>query len=257
MTWDPVGRIPADLAVRLREARRWFVLTGAGISAESGVPTFRGAGGLWEGSRPEELASLEGFRRDPARVWRWYRWRRSVVSGVEPNDGHRALARIEAARPAFCLATQNVDGLHHRAGSRRVLELHGNITRSRCLEDCGALVVENPSVEVPLCRCGAALRPDVVWFGESLNPVTLEEALAEADRSEICLVIGTSAVVYPAAMIPAAAARNGAVLVEINPEETPLSGSCHLRFRGRAAEVLPRLIGDILGDGEPGTPRGV
>jgi NAD-dependent deacetylase len=234
--------IPAEILARLGRAQRWFVLTGAGISAESGVPTFRGSGGLWEGQRAEELATPEGFRADPARVWRWYRWRRSVVSGVAPNAGHRALAALERAVPSFCLATQNVDGLHARAGSRRLLELHGNIHRSKCWNRCGRETAEQPEAEVPSCACGGMLRPDVVWFGEPLPEPVLRQAFEEASRCDACLVVGTSAVVYPAAALPAQARRAGATLLEINPDETPLSAACQLVFRGPAGEVLPSLL---------------
>lgn len=249
--------IPDGIARRLTSASRWLVLTGAGISAESGVPTFRGAGGLWEGSRPEELASPEGFRRDPARVWRWYRWRRSVVANVAPNEGHSALARVESSVPSFVLVTQNVDGLHRRAGSRRVLELHGNIMRSRCHDDCGRDLHEDPNDETPRCACGAPLRPDVVWFGEPLDPHVLESSFDAARKAEVCLVVGTSGVVQPAATLPIVAARQGALLVEVNPEETPLSSACTLTLRGPAAVVLPRLAGRLFPAGNPGAPNGV
>jgi NAD-dependent deacetylase len=253
------GRLPLRDSVRerLRRAGRWFALTGAGISAESGVPTFRGPGGLWEGSRPEELASVEGFRRDPAQVWRWYRWRRSILETVSPNAGHEALARIEGRVEALCLATQNVDGLHARAGSRRVLELHGNILRSRCLEDCGADVKEDPAEPVPRCSCGAPLRPDVVWFGEMLSSEVLGLAFERAAECQVCLIVGTSGIVYPAAALPEAARRAGALLIEVNPEETPLSRFCDAILRGPAAELLPALAEVFLLDEEPSTGPGV
>ena len=242
---------------RLRRGGRWIVLTGAGISAESGVPTFRGPGGLWEGSRPEELASVQGFRKDPAQVWRWYRWRRGIIESVSPNEGHRALARIEGVARSFCLATQNVDGLHARAGSRQVLELHGNILRSRCIEDCGQQTEEDPREAVPRCACGAPLRPDVVWFGEMLSPDILERAFADAARAEVCLIVGTSGIVYPAAALPEAARRAGAILIEVNPEETSLTPLCDAVLRGPAAELLPALAMEIgLGE-EPADRPGV
>lgn len=243
--------VPPEILVRLGQARRWFVLTGAGISAESGVPTFRGSGGLWEGQRAEELASPEGFRADPARVWRWYRWRRSVVSGVEPNAGHRALVALERAAPALCLATQNVDGLHGRAGSRRLLELHGNIHRSKCSERCGRSDPEPSRQEIPLCGCGAMMRPDVVWFGESLPERAIQQAFEEASHCDACLVVGTSGVVYPAAALPEQARRAGAIVAEINPDETPMSTLCHLVLRGPAGEVLPALLRLLGLDPEP------
>jgi NAD-dependent deacetylase len=233
------------------------VLTGAGISAESGVPTFRGEKGLWEGHRPEELATPEGFANDPARVWRWYRWRRKLMSEVEPNAGHRAIASIERQVPEFCLATQNVDGLHARGGSTSILELHGNILRSHCQNECGASAEEDPSAEVPLCSCGAPLRPSVVWFGEMLPADVLAHAYARAEQCEICLVVGTSGIVYPAAGLPGVAARAGALLVEVNPEETPLSAGCELILRGPAAELLPAFLREVGLDEEPDREGGV
>lgn len=226
----------------MRETRRWFVLTGAGISAESGVPTFRGSGGLWEGTRPELLASPEGFRADPARVWRWYRWRRGIVAGAEPNAGHRALARLEDHAPSFVLATQNVDDLHERAGSRDVIHLHGRLFGTRCSRSCGMPVQEEIAADVPLCGCGAPLRPDVVWFGEGLPVEAFQDAVAAAEECDACLIVGTSAIVHPAAGLPSVASRAGALLVEVNPEPTALSGICDLALRGGAATELPRLL---------------
>jgi NAD-dependent deacetylase len=219
------------------------VLTGAGVSAESGVPTFRGAGGLWRNFQPQELATPEAFRRDPALVWEWYDWRRGLLISCAPNAAHETLAKMEAALPDLTLITQNVDGLHQAAGSRNVLELHGNIWRARCTgcerttEDRRAPLPEIP----PHCsKCGALLRPDVVWFGESLPPEVLEAAWAAAARCRLMLVIGTSAVVQPAASLPLVALRNGARLVEVNPNETPLSAHAHEILCGPAAELLPK-----------------
>jgi NAD-dependent deacetylase len=242
---------------RLRAAARWVVLTGAGISAESGVPTFRGPGGLWEGSRPEDLASVQGFQVDPARVWRWYRWRRGILAGVQPNAWHRALVRLETGVRSFCLATQNVDGLHAIAGSRQVLELHGNVLRSRCFEECGRESVEDPGEAVPRCLCGAPLRPDVVWFGEMLSPSVLERAFAEAAQAEVCLIVGTSGIVYPAAALPEAARRAGALVMEVNTEETALSPLCDAVLRGPAADLLPAIIEEIGFGEEPADRPGV
>ncbi|MGD2177560.1 MAG: NAD-dependent deacylase [Anaerolineae bacterium] len=219
------------------------VLTGAGISAESGVPTFRGQGGLWRSFRPEELATPEAFRRDPALVWEWYSWRRQLIERCKPNAAHETLARMEEALSGFTLITQNVDGLHQAAGSGNVLELHGNIWRVGCT-GCGALMEDHrvPLPEIPpRCpTCDGLLRPDVVWFGESLPAKVLEDAWAAATRCSTMLVIGTSAVVHPAGSLPLIALRNGARLVEINPAETPLSQRVHDVLRGQAAEVLPR-----------------
>jgi len=219
------------------------VLTGAGISAESGVPTFRGKDGLWRNFRPEQLATPGAFRRDPALVWEWYDWRRGLIGACTPNAAHETLAEMETALPGLTLITQNVDGLHQMAGSRNVLELHGNLWRVRCT-GCGE-VTEDRRTPLPECpprcsRCGALLRPDVVWFGESLPQEVLEAAWAAATRCRLMLVIGTSAVVQPAASLPLVALRNGARLVEVNPAETPLSEHAHEVLRGPAAELLPR-----------------
>jgi NAD-dependent deacetylase len=218
------------------------VLTGAGISAESGVPTFRGKQGLWRSFRPEELATPEAFRRDPALVWEWYNWRRGLIGSCEPNGAHRTLAEMESALSDFCLITQNVDGLHQQAGSRNVLELHGNIWRTRCL-GCDRVAEDHrvplPELPPPCSQCGAPLRPDVVWFGESLPQDVLEAAWEVSGRCGLMLVIGTSAVVHPAASLPIVALQNGAQLIEVNPAETPLSLYAHEVLRGPAAKLLP------------------
>ncbi len=223
---------------------RLVVLTGAGVSAESGVPTFRGPQGLWRQVRPEDLATPEAFQRDPRLVWEWYDWRRQVVARCRPNAAHTTLASMERSLPEVTLITQNVDGLHQRAGSRNVLELHGSLWRARCVRE-GTVV---PLTDVPLpqipprCRaCGALLRPDVVWFGEPLNSRTLQAAMDAASRAEVMLVVGTSAVVYPAAQLPLIALDHGAYLIEINPEPTPLSPLAHERWAEPAGEALPRL----------------
>jgi NAD-dependent deacetylase len=238
---------PGDLdaaRARLARARRVVALTGAGISAESGVPTFRGADGLWRNHRAEELATARAFARDPHLVWEWYESRRRRLDGLAPNAGHHALARLEAQRPEFLLATQNVDGLHAQAGSRRLVELHGNIWRLRCL-GCGAVREERrPLTDLPpRCACSGLLRPDVVWFGEDLPEGALEQAFAAARAAEVVLVVGTSSLVYPAAAVPEAALAAGAFVVEVNPERTPLSEACALALRGPAAEVLPLIVG--------------
>jgi NAD-dependent deacetylase len=218
------------------------VLTGAGISAESGVPTFRGEQGLWRSFRPEELATPEAFRRDPALVWEWYNWRRGLIGSCEPNEAHRTLAEMESALSDFCLITQNVDGLHQQAGSRNVLELHGDLWRTRCLR-CDRIAEDHhvPLPEIPprCSQCGAFLRPDVVWFGESLPQDVLDAAWTAAARCRLMLVIGTSAVVHPAASLPIVALQNGAQLIEVNPAETPLSLHAHEVLRGPAAKLLP------------------
>ena len=224
-------------------------LTGSGISAESGVPTFRGAQtGHWSRYDPQELASPEAFARDPDLVWRWYVWRRALVEGARPNAGHRALANLERHAPAFSLVTQNVDGLHKEAGSANVVELHGNIRRSRCPAENVPVEPDGTDHLPPLCpNCGSPLRPDVIWFGEAL-PVAELEAASEAARScDVLLSVATSGLVYPAASLPYEALENGAIVVEVNPERTPLSASADFSLRGSAGEVLPRLVSAAFG----------
>ena len=239
------GDFDPRLLQKFRGARRVVALTGAGISAESGIPTFRDAQtGLWARFRPEELATAAAFRRDPKLVWDWYAWRRGLVAQAAPNAGHRALARLEGLVPGFTLVTQNVDGLHVRAGSRRVIELHGNIHRSKCFEE--DVVIEDgvPAADgPPRCpRCGAPLRPDVVWFGETLPPQALAAAEAAARECDLLFSIGTSAAVFPAAQLPVTALRSGAMVVEINKDPTPLTGVATFSLLGQAGEVLPRLL---------------
>ena len=240
---------PKGLISALRDAGRVVALTGSGISAESGVPTFREAQtGLWERYDPQELATPEAFARDPHLVWEWYEWRRNLVAKAEPNPGHRALAELERQIPGFTLVTQNVDGLHERAGSRSVIELHGNILRSKCsLEDEVVQPEEHDDSIPPRCaRCGAFLRPDVVWFGEMLPTGALEAASEAARECDLFLSIGTSSLVYPAAAFPYEALENGAVLAEINPSETPLTPHADYSLRGPAGEVLPKLLREAL-----------
>jgi NAD-dependent deacetylase len=229
---------------RLESARRPAALTGAGLSADSGLATFRGAEGLWRRWRPEELATASAFRRDPILVWEWYEARRAHAAGAEPNAGHRALARLESARPEFALITQNVDGLHARAGSSRALELHGSLWRSRCA-DCGRRRARplEPRVPLPpLCaECGGLERPDVVWFGESLETAVAAEAFRAAEACDVLLVVGASGAVEPAASIARAAKRGGALLIEVNAEATALTALADVVLRGRAAEILDRL----------------
>jgi NAD-dependent deacetylase len=222
--------------------------TGAGISAESGVPTFRGTDGLWSKFKPEELANMNAFMRNPELVWEWYAHRKKVIAQVKPNPGHQALVRLEQIVPNFALVTQNIDNLHRRAGSRTVYELHGNIERNYCLE-CGT-PYDNEKVlsksGVPLCDwCGGKIRPDVVWFGEMLPEDQWDAAVRAASSSEVFLSIGTSAVVYPAASLPAIARRNGALLVEINPEPTPLTDLADEFLRGPSGTILPSLVAAV------------
>lgn len=224
------------------------VLTGAGVSAESGVPTFRDAQtGLWARFQPEELATPAAFLRNPRLVWEWYAWRRELVSKAQPNPAHFALAELEKRAPLFTLITQNVDGLHQRAGSRDVIELHGNITRTKCFEE-DAIVTDWPDTgEVPpRCpNCGGRLRPDVVWFEEALPAEATSRAFERSEDCDVFLSIGTSTVVYPAAALPFHALENGATVVEINPDSTPLTRSVHFVLAGAASEVLPELLNQL------------
>ncbi len=242
--------IPDQLPRYLNKARRIVVVTGAGISAESGVPTFRDAQtGLWAKYDPAELATPEAFRRDPALVWSWYCWRRDKVLAVEPNAGHRALVALQALRPEFVLATQNVDGLHQRAGSRGVIELHGSIMRARC-RDVGHVAPDWPEPTAdggppPCATCRSPVRPDVVWFGETLPADALAEALDAAQHCDALLSIGTSSVVYPAAGIAETALQSGATVIEINPDDTPLSNAAQFVIRGAAGEILPQLVAQL------------
>lgn len=242
---DPGGRPPAALVDALTRATRVVALTGAGVSAESGVPTFRDAQtGLWSRYRAEDLATPEAFRRDPGLVWRWYAWRRSLVEAVRPNPAHLALAALERRLPGFHLVTQNVDGLHRRAGSRRLLELHGDLFLTLCSAEGTPVESWQESSEAPpRCdRCNAPLRPGVVWFGETLPETVLSSAFALSAGSQVFLSIGTSSLVQPAAALPLRARESGAVVVEINPEPTPLSEIADFVLNGPAGEVLPALL---------------
>jgi len=228
----------------LRQANSVAVLTGAGVSAESGVPTFRGNNGLWKQRRPEDLATPGAFARNPELVWEWYDWRRSVLAQANPNPGHYALAELEKRVSKFTLITQNVDGLHELAGSRNVLRLHGSIWRVRCL-GCNNERFDRriPFPEIPpKCECGGTLRPGVVWFGEALPQDMWQAAENSARSAELFLVIGTSAVVYPAAGLAQIAKSSGARVVEINIAETSLSDRIDQFLQGPSGELLPQLI---------------
>lgn len=231
------------LLAALRGATSVFVLTGSGISAESGLPTFRGAGGLWRTHRVEDLASREGFERDPLLVWTWYNERKAAHHSAQPNAGHYALARLERSVRDLTLATQNVDSLHSRAGSRNVLELHGDLREARCTR-CGVRrSLDN--IGLPLDQiehaCGGRMRPNIVWFGEALPAEAWQKAAGAASRADVILVVGTSAVVYPAAAL-ATSYNDRAFVAEINPEPTAISDRVDCVLRDRATEAIPRIV---------------
>lgn len=237
--------ITDDLIDLIRSSARMVALTGAGISQESGLRTFRDKlDGLWAQYKPEDLATPEAFERNPELVWEFYNARRLKACKVEPNPGHFALAEMEKCVERFVLITQNVDGLHTRAGSRDVLELHGNITRVKCSRNCGIITEweENPGSSPACPNCGAKIRPDVVWFGEMLPQEILKSAMQAARACDVFLSIGTSALVQPAASLPLLAKQNGAAIVEVNLEETPLTPLVDHFLEGKAGEVLPELV---------------
>ena len=220
------------------------VSTGAGISRESGIPTFRGSDGIWKKHKPEELASREGFLSDPALVWKWYRQRLFTAREKEPNPGHKALVEMESVIPALTVITQNVDNLHRRAGSSDVVELHGNIERFKCLERSHPVEFDPEwGNEPPRCSiCGSLIRPDIVWFGEPLPREELEYAFDISSRCDTFLIVGTSGLVQPAAHLPLLAKRYGAKLIEINVNESALTGLVDIFIPGRSGEILPEII---------------
>jgi NAD-dependent deacetylase len=224
-----------------------MVVTGAGMSAESGVPTFRDAQhGLWARFRPEELATREAFEADPDTVWSWYEWRRDLVARAQPNEGHRALAQLESLVPQLTLVTQNVDGLHERAGSREVVEFHGNLFANRCLAGHEVHQVPRPSARPPRCPvCGNLVRPDVVWFGEAIPESALATAVASAEDCDVFLSVGTSSLVYPAAGLAHRAREAGAVTVEINPDPTEFASVAAYALAEPAGRALPALLASV------------
>ena len=233
-----------ELKARLARATAVTVLTGAGISADSGVPTFRGSEGLWKDHRPEELASPEAFARNPKLVWEWYNWRRELIATKRPNPAHAALVDLERKVPNFWLITQNVDGLHPLAGSQRLSEIHGNIWKVRCTQ-CGRVTVNRdvPIAILPECStCQGLLRPHIVWFGESLAPEDLEKSFDALRTCEVLLIIGTSGVVYPAASFGPIAKDNGAFVAELNLDPTSNSGLVDVAIQGHAKDLVPQLL---------------
>ncbi len=261
-----------ELRFVLKSAKRVCVLTGAGVSSESGIPTFRGKDGLWNRYHPSELATFEAFKEDPVRTWKWYLWRMWLISKTVPNPAHEAIAKMENLFKSFLLITQNVDGLHRVAGSTKMVEIHGNIFEGKCRycgehyteeefqkifpyarksylktlseEEFKEIIVRNLEMEkLPICRiCGEIVGPGVVWFGEEIPEDRLSKAINFSENCDLFLSAGTSSVVQPAASLPLIAKRNGAVLVEINPEETPISGYCDFTIRKSASKSLPELV---------------
>jgi NAD-dependent deacetylase len=228
---------------RVRAAKAIAVLTGAGVSAESGIPTFRSNGGYWNQSRFEDLATPQGFARDPKFVWQWYEERRRAIAAARPNAGHEALVAMESRAPRFTLITQNVDGLHDLAGSRNTIKLHGDIWIARCLK-CGREKADRSELThlPPYCACGGMLRPGVVWFGEMLPEGAMESAAAAVQTSDVLIVAGTSARVYPAAGLIPLAIAHGSTVIEVNPDATDFSDEVAFALRGPSAVILPQLV---------------
>ena len=230
----------------LNSSRSLFILTGAGISAESGIPTFRGADGLWKNYSATDLATPEAFEKNPELVWEWYHWRQGIILKAEPNPAHFAVAELEKKFNNFLLLTQNVDNLHRRAGSKKVLELHGNIFRARCLS-CGRIVHHQiePGKEIinlPKCDCEGLLRPDIVWFGEQIPQDIWQASLEFLSAADTSIICGTSGIVWPAAAIPEMAKKNRAKIIEINLEPTPISSIVDVSILDKAGEILPQIV---------------
>jgi len=245
---NSAAKLPADLARRLVDAERWVVMTGSGVSAESGVPTFRDAQtGLWARYDPLQLATPEAFERDPELVWRWYQWRRELIGSTVPNPAHTALAELQRLKPELTLVTQNVDGLHQRAGSTSVIEFHGSIQGNKCFR-CGrpGESAEYSGESPPRCaHCEGYLRPDVVWFGEAIPTAALEAASRAVAGCEVFFSVGTSSLVYPAAALAETASSHKALVVEINTDETPLSAHADFALQGSAATWLPVIAASL------------
>jgi NAD-dependent deacetylase len=235
--------LSAELSARLAGRGPVVALTGAGVSAESGLATFRGPDGLWEGRDPMELATPEAFEADPETVWRFYAWRRSSAAAAEPNPAHLALAAMERLHDDWLLVTQNVDGLHERAGSERIVRLHGSLWTLRCTVEGREFEDSRDEYDPfpPRCECGGLLRPGVVWFGEGLSVESLHRAERAASEAQLVIVAGTSSLVYPAASLPLVARRAGAFVVEVNPEPTPLTPTADEHYAAAAGEVLPLM----------------
>jgi NAD-dependent deacetylase len=253
---DPIEPQMGQARAALARAQSIVVLTGAGVSAESGIPTFRGDGGYWKDLKAEDLASQAGFDRDPRLVWEWYGERRKMVMDARPNEAHYAIAKAARTRPTLRVVTQNIDGLHTRAALAQEarhavpIELHGSLFRKRCtacgLAEADLYPVDATSVAtLPKCgACGTLARPDIVWFGESLDRATLNQAGNAADCADVCLVIGTSGLVVPAALLPNVTIEAGGQVIEVNPEPTAITDVAAISLRGKATEIVPRLFED-------------
>lgn len=230
------------VADRLRQAEKIVFVTGAGISQESRIPTFRGKDGFWKKYDAMKLATIDAFYENPKLVWEWYEERRTNILAAKPNPGHLAMAELEKYKPVHVL-TQNIDGMHQRAGSTKVYELHGSIITIKCTVcDFKDIIVTGFSELPPVCKCGNILRPDVVWFGESLPQDVWNAAMQQASSCDVMIVVGTSLAVSPANLLPVYAHQNGAIVIEVNPEETPMSTSMSLSIRASAAKALPDLL---------------
>lgn len=248
----PDPKLIEDVAREIYTANHVTVLTGAGVSKESGVPTFRDAlDGLWAKYDPQQLATPQAFKRDPKLVWDWYEYRRKIAREAKPNPGHIALAQLEQFFPSLEVITQNVDDLHEQAGSSTVIHLHGNIARNKCFRNCQGVstlvdisdAVHKSDDEPPHCpHCDAYIRPDVVWFGESLPSQAFDRAVTLSERCDVMLVVGTSGMVHPAASLPLLAIKAGAIVVEVNPVDTAISGYARYKLRAPSGEVLPIVL---------------
>ncbi len=241
-------KLKEDFLEKLKSAKSIMFFTGAGISAESGIPTFRGKDGIWNKLKPEELANFSAFLKNPDMVWEWYQHRRKIIHETEPNPGHFSMAEFEKIYNDVTVVTQNIDNLHRRAGSENVLELHGNIERNYCIDCSEPYYIDSDDESLPKCKfCGGLIRPDVVWFGEMLPQEIFAKSEKAAERSDICIIAGTSAVVYPAAYIPITAKNSDSYLVEINVTPTDITGFVDYSIMGKSGEIMPVILEAVKG----------
>lgn len=236
-------KISESVIKKISTARSAVFFTGAGISSESGIPVFRGKDGIWNKLKPEELANFNAFLRNPELVWEWYNHRKQIINESEPNPAHHAIAKMQEILPEVIVVTQNIDNLHKRAGSKKIYELHGNIERNYCIK-CHTYYNEELLFDgkAPVCKCGGLIRPDVVWFGEYLPQDQFLASEKAAKSCDVFFIVGTSAVVYPAASLIYLAKQHGAFLIEVNVEETEISGIVNESFYGKAGEILPQIV---------------